>query len=79
MVVILSILCKSCVKTAMLSMVPDLSNTLFSSANEYLVEQMYKRKPPGKRTRGRPKKSWLEGMVTAMKNRGLTFEDAQDR
>jgi hypothetical protein len=28
---------------------------------------------------GRPKKSWLEGMVTAMKNRGLTFQDAQDR
>jgi hypothetical protein len=40
---------------------------------------MYTWRPPGKRKRGRPKKSWLGGMVTAMKNRGLTFEDAQDR
>jgi hypothetical protein len=39
---------------------------------------MHKWKPPGKRNRGRPNKSWLEGIVTTMKNRGLTFEDAQD-
>jgi hypothetical protein len=39
---------------------------------------MCKWKPPGKRKQGGPKKSWLEGMVTAMKNRGLNFEDAQD-
>jgi hypothetical protein len=39
---------------------------------------MYKWKPQGKRKRWRPNKSWLEGIVTTMKNRGLTFEDAQD-
>jgi hypothetical protein len=42
-------------------------------------QQMYKWKSPGKRKWGRPKKSWLEEMVMVMKNRGLTFEDAQDR
>jgi hypothetical protein len=47
--------------------------------NERWPQQMYKWKPPGKRKRERPKNSWFEGIVTAMKNRGLAFEDAQDR
>jgi hypothetical protein len=47
--------------------------------DERWPQQMYKWKPQGKRKRGSPKKSWLEGIVTTMKNRGLTFEDAQDR
>jgi hypothetical protein len=41
------------------------------TGDERWPQQMYKWKPPGKRKRGRPKKSWFEGIVTAMKNRGL--------
>jgi hypothetical protein len=42
-------------------------------------KRLYQWKPPGKRKRGRPKKSWREEMMTAMKSRGLNIEDAQDR
>jgi hypothetical protein len=49
------------------------------TGDERWPQQMYKWKPPGKRKRRSPKKSWLEGIITVMKNRGLTFEDAQDR
>jgi hypothetical protein len=52
---------------------------LLRMGDERWPQQMYKWRPQGKRTRGSPKKSWLEGIVTVMKNRGLTFEDARDR
>jgi hypothetical protein len=42
-------------------------------------KQLYQWKPPGKRKRGRPSKSWREEMMTAMQSRGLSIEDAQDR
>jgi hypothetical protein len=42
-------------------------------------KQLYQWKPPGKRKRGRPKKSWREEMMTVMQSRGLNIEDAQDR
>jgi hypothetical protein len=41
-------------------------------------KQLYQWKPPRKRKRGRPSKSWREKM-TAMQSRGLNIEDAQDR
>jgi hypothetical protein len=55
------------------------SGHVLRMGDERWPQQMYKWKPPGKRKPGRPKKSRLKGMVTEMKNRGLTFEDAQDR
>jgi hypothetical protein len=42
-------------------------------------KQLYQWKPPGKRKRGRPKKSWRKEMMTTMQSRGLNIEDAQDR
>jgi hypothetical protein len=42
-------------------------------------QQLYQWKPPGKRKRGRPKKSWREEMMTAMQSSGLNIEDAQHR
>jgi hypothetical protein len=42
-------------------------------------KQLYHWKPPGKRKRGRPRKSWREEMMPAMQSRGLSIEDAQDR
>jgi hypothetical protein len=42
-------------------------------------KQLYQWKPPGKRKRGRPNKSWNKEMMTAMQSRGLSIEDAQDR
>jgi hypothetical protein len=42
-------------------------------------KQLYQWKPPGKRKRGRPNKSWREEMMTAMQSRRLNIEDAQDR
>jgi hypothetical protein len=34
---------------------------------------------PGRRKRGRPRRSWQDGVTVAMKNRGMGEEDAQDR
>jgi hypothetical protein len=42
-------------------------------------KQLYQWKPPEKRKRRRPKKSWREEMMTAMQSSGLNIEDAQDR
>jgi hypothetical protein len=53
------------------------SGHVLRTGDERWPQQMYKRKRQGKRKRERPKKSWLGGMVTAKKNRGLTFEDKQ--
>jgi hypothetical protein len=51
----------------------------YKAAVSVTLEQLYQRKPPGKRKRGRPNKSWREKMMTAMQSRGLNIEDAQDR
>jgi hypothetical protein len=42
-------------------------------------KQLYQWKPPGKRKRGRPNKSWREEVMTTVQSRGLNIEDAQDR
>jgi hypothetical protein len=42
-------------------------------------KQLYQWKPPGKRKRGRPRKSRRKEMMAAMQSRGLNIEDAQDR
>jgi hypothetical protein len=47
--------------------------------SERWPKQLYLWKPPGKRKRGIPNKSWMEEMMTAMQSRGLSIEDAQDR
>jgi hypothetical protein len=35
--------------------------------------------PPGRRKRGRRRRSWRDGVTEAMKERGMREEDAQDR
>jgi hypothetical protein len=35
--------------------------------------------PPERRKRGRPRRSWWNGIKEAMKKRGMTEDDAQDR
>lgn len=41
--------------------------------------RMYHWQPPGKRKRGRPRRSWIEGVRQSMEERHLNEEDAQDR
>lgn len=41
--------------------------------------RIFRWKPPGRRKKGRPRRSWNEGIRAAMEARGLTAEDAEDR
>ncbi|KAJ4428218.1 hypothetical protein ANN_24234 [Periplaneta americana] len=42
-------------------------------------KQIYQWKPPGRRGRGRPKRTWDNEVMEVMHKRGLRNEDAQDR
>ena len=35
--------------------------------------------PPGKRKRGRPRKTWMDGVQEAMNNKGLNENDWEDK
>ena len=44
-----------------------------------LPKQVMKWSPPGRRKRGRPKLTWLEGIRGLMGEKGLVEEDWNDR
>jgi hypothetical protein len=44
-----------------------------------LLKQVMKWNPPGRRKRGRPKLTWMEGIRGLMGEKGLVEEDWNDR
>jgi hypothetical protein len=44
-----------------------------------LPKQVMKWSPPGRRKRGRPKLTWVEGIRELMGEKGLVEEDLNDR
>ena len=46
---------------------------------EYVDERVMVMEVPGKRTRGRSKRGWLDGIENDLSERELSGEDAQER
>jgi hypothetical protein len=44
-----------------------------------LTKEVMKWRPPGRRKRGRPKLTWVEGIIGLMGEKGLMDEDCNDR
>ena len=43
------------------------------------IQEAYSLEVPGKRRKGRPRKTWIEDVKEEMRRRGLTEADAHDR